>query len=100
MGSGRKSRLETGQVEPVLTVFTIYKAGSHSSICSSELFLILFGEAVNVFVLLVSFAEDSLTDTRSYLLSGTEGSIFPSCLSTPVSLGKMHIVGYGCFKEF
>ena len=53
----------TRQVEPVLTVFTIYKAGSHSSICSSELFLILFGEAVNVFVLLVSFAEDSLTDT-------------------------------------
>lgn len=99
MGLGRKSRLGTGQVEPFLTLFIIYKAGSHSSICSSELFLILFGEAVNVFVL-VSLAEDSLTDMRSYLLSGTEGSIFPSCLPTPVSLGKMPMVGYGCFKEF
>ena len=55
---------------------------------------------MNVFVLLVSLAEDSLTDTQSYLLSGTEGSIFPSCLPTPVSLGKMPMVGYGCFKEF
>ena len=63
-------------------------------------FLSCLGEAVNVFVLLVSLAEDSLTDTQSYLLSGTEGSIFPSCLPTPVSLGKMPMVGYGCFKEF
>lgn len=63
-------------------------------------FLSCLGEAVNVFVLLVSLAEDSLTDTQSCLLSGTEGSIFPSCLPIPVSLGKMLMVGYGCFKEF
>lgn len=95
MGSGRKSPLGTGQVEPGLKVSTTEMTGSCPSVPSSELFLIPIGGEFKVSGLLV-FPGDSPAGSRSYQSSDTKGST--PCLSTPnylPSLDKMHM-GVGC----